>query len=119
MTLIAASTMVPGWRRRRFLTSARCDIDNGATSSICDCMVRSCAMTASADRLTALGFVETGVVLLMTYPPYASCQAGGDVTTRRQVRERPPAGSFGDAPILPVDDYPRYVHTSRARGRRR
>ncbi len=32
--------------------------------------------------------------------------------------ERPPAGSRGYAPILPVDVCPRYVHTSGARGRR-
>src|SRR3954454_10630960 len=53
-------------------------------------------MTASGAKLTESGFNVPGVlmtVLLMTYPPNASCQAGGDVTTRRQVRERPPAGS--------------------------
>src|SRR3954454_11038239 len=74
-------------------------------------------MTASGAKLTESGFNVPGVlmtVLLMTYPPNASCQAGGDVTTRRQVRERPPAGSFGHAPILPVDDFSRYVHTSRS-----
>src|SRR4051794_17872344 len=46
-------------------------------------------MTASGAKLTESGFDVPGVlmtVLLMTYPPNASCQAGGDVTTRRQVR---------------------------------
>src|ERR1051326_2647257 len=89
MTLIEASMTGLVCIRRRCLTSLRCSLDNGATSSICDRMVRSCAMTASAVSLAGSGFDGPRVlltVLLMTSPPYASCQAGGDVTTRRQVR---------------------------------
>ena len=39
--------------RRRCWTSLRCSFVNGATSSICDRMVRNCAMTASAVRVMA------------------------------------------------------------------
>src|SRR5664279_1749864 len=101
MTLIDASTMFFGWIRRRCLTSLLCSFDNGGTSSICARMVRNCAMTSSGAILAGSGFDETGVVLLMIFLHYASCQAGGDVTTRRQVRAatgwkfRPRADSSG------------------------
>src|SRR5260370_1070981 len=67
MTLIDASTTMFGWIRRRCLTSLLCSFDNGATSSICDRMVRNCAMTASGVKLAGLGFGVTGVVFLMTF----------------------------------------------------
>src|SRR5258708_6020512 len=89
MTLIDASTTGFVCARTRCLTSLRCSADNGATFSICELNVRSCEMTASGVSLAGSGFDVPGVlvtVLLMTYPPHASCQAGGDVTTRRQVR---------------------------------
>src|SRR6266852_4353637 len=79
MTLIDASTMLFGWIRRRCLTSLLCSFDNGGASSICDRMVRNCAMTSSGAILAGSGFDKTGVVLLMTFLHYASCQAGGDV----------------------------------------
>jgi hypothetical protein len=45
-------------------------------------------------------------------------EAGGDVTTRRQVRGGHRLEGIGDAPTPPVDVFPGYVHTPSARGRR-
>src|ERR1051325_21068 len=81
LTFRGGSTTIFGCVRRRPLMSLRCSCVNGSTCSICDRIVRNCAMTASG-----VNFVVSGTGLLMTSPPYVSDQAGGDVTTRRQAR---------------------------------
>ena len=60
MTLIDASRTGFEWSRTRCLSCLRYSCVNGATPSICDRMVRNCAMTASGERL-----VEPGSILVM------------------------------------------------------
>src|SRR5438270_12335693 len=69
-------------------------------------------MTASGESL-----VGTGTVLLMTRTSYASIQAGGDVTTRRQVRGGHRLEVSATRRFFRLM-FPRYVHTSSDRGRR-
>src|ERR1043165_5835805 len=70
MTLIVASTIGVFCRRRCALSAARCSFESGATSSICDRIVRNCSMTASGVSLLESadgvpGVLETGTVLLI------------------------------------------------------